>query len=315
MPDTYSFGQQAAQGAAGGILGIGFQALGNSLQGKQQQRLQDMAVQGQKQLMDYQNEKQYQMWLKTNYPEQVKQLETAGLNPALLYGQSGGGGTTVGGGMPSVGGAHAEGAMGIMNNAMAAANLGLLEAQKENIQADTANKEADTANKPKQGTNIDADTALKQSQTKLQQIQGQIQGATVEDQIRLIQETADQSVTTADILTNQLSLDRQTRELKVTQLQTQIADTLVQIALGKSQQQVNAQTIQKMKVDMKNAITTTDQNERQLYINALKADFDMNHPGVWNVIGGAIQGAAQKLGQAMGDKVQTTAEGAATKHK
>ena len=39
----------------------------------------------------------YDMWLKTNYPAQVEQMEKAGLNPALMYGMGAGGGGTVSG--------------------------------------------------------------------------------------------------------------------------------------------------------------------------------------------------------------------------
>ena len=36
-------------------------------------------------MLNQQQQSQYDMWLKTNYPEQVKQMNAAGLNPALLY--------------------------------------------------------------------------------------------------------------------------------------------------------------------------------------------------------------------------------------
>ena len=39
-----------------------------------------------------------EMWDYTNYENQVKHLKEAGLNPALLYGQGGGGGSAAGGG-------------------------------------------------------------------------------------------------------------------------------------------------------------------------------------------------------------------------
>ena len=38
-----------------------------------------------------------EMWDYTNYENQKKHLEAAGLNPALLYGMSGGGGATAAG--------------------------------------------------------------------------------------------------------------------------------------------------------------------------------------------------------------------------
>ena len=55
---------------------------------------QQYALQSGKQSHLYNQE----MWDYTNYENQVKRLEAAGLNPALLYGQGGGGGATAAGG-------------------------------------------------------------------------------------------------------------------------------------------------------------------------------------------------------------------------
>ena len=52
--------------------------------------------------------KQMEMWENTNYPAQVEQIKKAGLNPAMLYGQSGGGATVTGSGGASVGGGSAS---------------------------------------------------------------------------------------------------------------------------------------------------------------------------------------------------------------
>jgi hypothetical protein len=55
---------------------------------------QQYALQAGKQSHLYNQE----MWDYTNYENQVKHLEAAGLNPALLYGQGGGGGASTAGG-------------------------------------------------------------------------------------------------------------------------------------------------------------------------------------------------------------------------
>ena len=51
--------------------------------------------------------KELQMWQDTNYSAQIDQMKKAGVNPALLYGQSGGGGTTTGGSTPGINGTGA----------------------------------------------------------------------------------------------------------------------------------------------------------------------------------------------------------------
>jgi len=110
---------------------------------------QQYALQAGKQSHLYNQE----MWDYTNYENQVKHLEAAGLNPALLYGQGGGGGASTAGGAvgngqgtpgqaPSGGSPQALRSQMIEGTGMGI-QLGLMEAQKRNIEADTAKKEAD----------------------------------------------------------------------------------------------------------------------------------------------------------------------------
>jgi hypothetical protein len=75
---------------------------------------------------------QMDMWNKTNYKAQLEHMRAAGLNPALMYGQAGQGGTTgsQGGGSAQGGSAAKESAMD-MSNMMIAAQLALVEAQKD----------------------------------------------------------------------------------------------------------------------------------------------------------------------------------------
>lgn len=158
--------------------------------------------------MNLQQNMQKEMWDYTNYENQKKHLEEAGLNPALMYGISGGGGATTGGSLPTgSGGNSANGAtqsssqgMGIESILATKAQLELLQAQKENIQADTQNKQAqtpntqaDTENKKTQhgvlqaqAQNIAEDTIKKVQEIEALAIQNKINKATVNDQIKEI---------------------------------------------------------------------------------------------------------------------------------
>jgi hypothetical protein len=82
----------------------------------------------------YGSDLQYEMWRKTNYPAQVKMLKEAGLNPGLMYGMSGGGGTTTG----SQTGASVSGGSGAGFNPMDMSNLMLVNAQKKEIESRTS---------------------------------------------------------------------------------------------------------------------------------------------------------------------------------
>lgn len=156
-------------GIIGGVVGTG---MGLALQGhndrrqlEQNDRLLAQQQGYQRSLFDYQQQKQYEMWLKTNYGAQVEQLKKAGLNPGLMYGMGGGGGTTVGAGAPSApnadapkGGHEIQDMTGMgLQLATQAAQIKLLEAQanKTNIEAENIGEGG--VNRE----NIKADTALK----------------------------------------------------------------------------------------------------------------------------------------------------------
>ena len=136
MTPLGTLGMNAANEGIGAIMGIALGGINDERQRKQQEKLHEIQMKGQKEMMDYSTMKQMQMWHATNYGEQIKELKNAGLNPGLLYGMSGGGGTTTGspsgsttgGTAPSGGGeALAMAGMGLQN----AMSLRLMKAQEE----------------------------------------------------------------------------------------------------------------------------------------------------------------------------------------
>ncbi|AXH75642.1 MAG: DNA pilot protein [Microviridae sp.] len=169
MPFIEALGQQAASQAVGGILGLALGGINDRRQLKQQSKLQAMQIQGQKEMTDYNTGKQLEMWEKTGYGAQKDQMMRAGLNPALLYGTSGGGGQTANITAGNVSGADApkgggEAISGMGMGLQTLAQLQLLKAQKENIEADTELKKTDAAYRGgAQTDNTNADTGLKTS--------------------------------------------------------------------------------------------------------------------------------------------------------
>lgn len=143
MPILEQLGMQAATGAVGGLMGLGLGGMQDRRQYKQQEKMQKLQIQGQKELTDYNAMKQLQMWKDTSYGAQKEQMKLAGINPALMYGMGGGGGqssnvnsgSVSGGGGPSTGG-EMQGMMGM------AMQMALLKAQKDNIEQDTDTKKA-----------------------------------------------------------------------------------------------------------------------------------------------------------------------------
>lgn len=126
-----------------------------------------------------------QMWDYTNYENQVKHLEAAGLNPALLYGQGGGGGATAAGGAvgngqgmagqaPSGGSPQAIKSQ-IVEGAGMGVQLGLMEAQVEALKAKAAKDNADAEK------TAGADTELTKSLIALNKVEMDVKNMSVEE--------------------------------------------------------------------------------------------------------------------------------------
>lgn len=116
------------------------------------------------------------MWNYTNYENQVAHMKAAGLNPALLYGNGGGGGATATGGtaIPGQGTpGSAPGGAGpqaiksqIIEGTGMGIQLGLMNAQKRNLEADAAKKEADAVKTAGVDTEL-AKTAAKLNEARI----------------------------------------------------------------------------------------------------------------------------------------------------
>ena len=97
------------------------------------------------------------LWEKTNYSAQRKQLEKAGLNVGLMYKGAGEGGRT---GAPVAGGNAPTGGGEVGMALQTGIQKELLQAQKENIEADTKLKETEANKKGGADTeNVQANTA------------------------------------------------------------------------------------------------------------------------------------------------------------
>lgn len=146
-------GGALAIGGAQQLLGIGLNQLGNQQQMQQQKQLMQQQFQNQQALNVQGQQIQQQNWDYTNYENQVKHMENAGLNVGLMYGMGGGGGQSMGAG--SSGGASSGNApqntapqtMGLMQDAaMKAAQIDLTSAQAQKIRSETPTEGGNTGN-------------------------------------------------------------------------------------------------------------------------------------------------------------------------
>ncbi len=100
----------AGMGIASGLVDA-FDIGGNRRRRKQieqQQKLTDMQIDANKQLADYGMGISKEMFEATGYGAQRRQMEEAGLNPALMYGHAGEGGSTMSTGAGGAGGGMAS---------------------------------------------------------------------------------------------------------------------------------------------------------------------------------------------------------------
>lgn len=130
---------QGIKTVAGTALGIGSGMVGAEQQLKNQQKLNKEQHERNKELTEIGKQNQLDIWNKTNYGAQVEHMKNAGLNPSLMYGMGGGGGTTAGSGSVASGSGGNAAALDIGSGAQAA----LMTAQLDNIKADTEKKKAE----------------------------------------------------------------------------------------------------------------------------------------------------------------------------
>ena len=100
----------AASSAGSGLVGMGLNLIGGLFnKGMSQEEAMRMQYENEikkmqeqynlnREMAKYSQELNKEMWEYTNYENQVKELEKAGLNPALLYGKGGGSGASTQGG-------------------------------------------------------------------------------------------------------------------------------------------------------------------------------------------------------------------------
>lgn len=137
-------GGAMALGGAQQLLGIGLNQMGNQQQYAQQQALMQQQFMNQQALNLQGQQIAQQNWDYTNYENQVRHMEAAGLNVGLMYGMGGGGGSTMGsgsGGSASGGNAPQNTmpqVMGLMQDAaLKAAQVDLTNAQARKIESET----------------------------------------------------------------------------------------------------------------------------------------------------------------------------------
>lgn len=210
-----------AAAAAGQGMGMIAGKINDARQLEQNRKLMQQQIEGGKALGRFNQELAMKTWEETNYSAQRQQMEKAGINPGLMYGGAGSGGTTSGGQaqLPSTSTAPAGGGELGMGMQMGLSAM-MMEAQIENTKAQTANIEQDTANKAggegtagvqkeklsteieniaAQTKNTATQTALNELQQEIMEVERKVKAGTQEDAIDAIKSATRSAIVKANI--------------------------------------------------------------------------------------------------------------------
>lgn len=276
----------------GAGMGLALQDRNDERQRNQEWHLMRQNMEGQKEMYDYQMQKQYEMWLKTNYSAQARELEKAGLNKALMYGMGGGGGATVGGGAPSVptgsgprGGGEIQDMIGMgLQLDMQRAQTDLLKAQAENIRTDTKKKGGvDTENVAMQTEKLFQEWQnLKQTHTlqgleiALKNIQNFEQQTSQENRLKYIETQTKTALHNLNIVKNENKISDDTvndqiKTIKQEAIFSVLKNALTRAQINKTGSDINVNNAQmrKMSHDIMTNWENLERKDRDLMLKQL----------------------------------------------
>lgn len=275
--DIKNMAEQAAGNVIGQTIGLALQPLKNKMQLSQQKKLQKLQIQGDKELADYQQQQQFDMWNKTNIKAQVEHYKNAGMNPGLMYGMGGGGGTTTGAGTQTgVTGATAEIPQGMGIQMITSAQTNLMRAQAENLDADTAKKkgvdtkkiETEIGNLIASTENTKAKTTLTELQSDFQRLENKVKTATLDKAIARIEWEADDAFEKLQKDVRENNMGEELYKLSINTAFAQYAKLIAEVALIDQQTKTGkAQEIAittENEMNIKRTITQLEQKWQEL---------------------------------------------------
>ena len=189
-----------------GLIGMIGGPIAANRQFRNEKEMMGLQAQYNRENAAYSQQLQKDMWDYTNYENQVKHLKAAGLNPALIYGMSGGGGSTTG---------NAQ-AAGVNNPGTSTVGMGLEAAQLlsnirlANAQANKAEAEAEKT------SGVDTDLARAQENlTKFNARLSELKGNLTQENIDNAKLYGDKLVQEIRLLENQADISDETKQNEI----------------------------------------------------------------------------------------------------
>lgn len=296
-------GSQAAGNLVNEAMGLAFQVPKNKQQLKQARRLQDLSLEGEATRLERNKKYALEMWEATGYGAQVDQMKRAGINPALLYGMSGGGGQTanVPAAATTQGNAGtAQATRGSEGMGLMIGQLGLLEAQRKNIEADTKLKETQAGEsgvrtdighlelqfkKDSYEDNLDiirAQFSNLQEDANRKNRENRVGDKTETDQVAKIQQEAIEAY------------------LKNYLIGAQTANTEASTEETKQRIKQSEAEINKWAIEIQQKWKELDLKGKEMLIRQYEAELKGKYPGLMNVIGGAVNDVVEGVNEVVG---------------
>lgn len=301
MPVWEQLGMQAAGNLINEGMGLLFQPAKNQQQYEQAQRLQQMQIQGQKEMTDYNMAKQLDMWNKTNYKAQMEHMKAAGLNPGLIYGMSGGGGTTTGTASGSVSGQSAGIAVASHGAESMGIQMQLVEAQKKVLETQAEKNQAEAAkisgtDTQESQTRIDAllqgiDNARQQHEIQklditLKNIENFEKQASQEDRLDYITYQTRIAMKQFENVKAEAFINTKTVQEKINIIRQESIGAIIKNELLKSGIEINQAQIKKWTQEIMQGWDKMDQENRKIMLQKIQTDWntDATREGTSHII-------------------------------
>lgn len=330
MPDILTgLGTQAI----GLGMGLATQGINDRRQIEQQEKLNAQQARYDDAAAQKNYIRQMDLWNKTGYVGQMKQLKEAGLNPALIYAKGGAGGTTQAAAVNRQAPSAPSGGMEITQATAQAMQMAMLQAQIENTKADTEKKKVETVKTGGVDTekvqtevrsltqgieNQKAAQALQETQNEINKIELKIKGESTQDALSLIRMEVQHKANEIQQMVRDNWISEETKQEKIDMIKTELIGMALDNKLTKKRTDLTGEQITNTKAQTKATIegifqrnkeimytgmgweTKTSESNQKLTKELMDAGFD--HDDVSKVLG--IIGIGMSLSSKGGKKIE-----------